>query len=578
METIKTFNVKYVNTIAYTDQKMGTSGLRKKVKVFQQEHYPENFIQSVFDAYDKSAYQNKSVIIGGDGRFYNDVVIQKTIKIAAAHYVKKVILAENGLMSTPAVSLLIRAQPKDECFGAFILTSSHNPGGADNDMGIKFNNETGAAIPEYMNNIIYDKSKVITKYKLIDYENDFSLTQAMTFKVKDEEDGNINHDVEIVIANTTSHYISEMKRLFDFELIRSLFQRKDFSFVFDGLNGISGPYAIEIFHKEFGVPLNNLHNCKPLPDFGGLHPDPNLVHAKLLVELCDVFKHKDDVSNLPDFGAACDGDADRNMILGKQLFVIPSDCLAVLAANAEKVNCLKGLKGVARSMPTSSAVDRVAKRKGIPSYETPTGWKFFGNLLDSGRISLCGEEAFGTGSDHAREKDGIWAILCWLSILAERNKDNKGTLIGLKEVMVEHWKVYGRQYYCRYDYEDLTNEETVKVKEKLTESIETFKKMKEGNEAYVFEYKDPVDGNVSKNQGWVFKFANGTRIVFRVSGTASTGTTIRMYFEKHVDPDGDLFDDVFEIIKKGELDLPKLAVELSNIHAIANRTGPTLMT
>ena len=576
MESSNTFNVKYVDTTAYNDQKMGTSGLRKKVKVFQQEHYAENFIQAVFDAYDKSTYQNKSLIIGGDGRYYNDVVIQKTIKIAAAHCVKKIILAENGLMSTPAVSLLIRAQPKDECFGGFILTSSHNPGGVDNDMGIKFNNETGAAIPEHMNNVIYDKTKVIQQYKTIEHENDFSLTEATKFKVKDEHDD--VHDIEIIIANTTTHYVSEMKTLFDFDLIRSLFQRNDFSFVFDGLNGISGPYAIEIFHKEFGVSLNNLHNCKPLQDFGGLHPDPNLVHAKLLVELCDVFKRKNDVSTVPDFGAACDGDADRNMILGKQLFVIPSDCLAVLAANAEKVKCLKGIKGVARSMPTSSAVDRVAKSKGMAVYETPTGWKFFGNLLDAGKISLCGEESFGTGSDHAREKDGIWAVLCWLSILAERNKDNKGELVGLKDILYEHWKEYGREYYCRYDYEDLTSEETVKVKERLNESIEVFKKMKEGNDAFVFEYEDPIDGSVSKNQGWVYRFANGTRIVFRVSGTAAAGATIRVYFEKHVDKDGDLYDDVFENIKKGDVDLPKLAVELSNIHVIANRTGPTVMT
>ena len=576
MQSSKTVKILKVESKPFTDQKMGTSGLRKKVKVFQTQHYTENFIQAVFNGYKPSDYEGKSLIIAGDGRFYNDVVIQTTIKIAAAHLVGKVILAHKGLMSTPGVSLLIRSQPKGTCFGAFILTASHNPGGENADMGIKFNNDTGAAIPEHMNNVIFDESKKVTHYFIADCKENFSLENPSEITV--EKDGK-THTMKIEIENTTSHYVKEMKELFDFDLIKTLFARKDFHFVFDGLHGISGPYAIEIFHNIFGVDMKNLYNCNTLPDFGGFHPDPNLVHAKNLVSIMDVFK-KNPNEKTPDFGAACDGDADRNMILGPRILVTPSDSLAILAANSTLIKSLNrdgGLKGIARSMPTSGAVDRVAKKLGLACYETPTGWKFFGNLLDAGKITLCGEESFGTGSNHAREKDGLWAILCWLSLLAAKNQGNTGKLIGIPEILHEHWKTYGRDYYCRYDYEDLTNEQAEKVKETLVKSFETFKKMKEGNEAFIFEYNDPVDKSVSKNQGWIFKYANGSRIIYRVSGTSSTNVTIRIYFEKHVDPNGDLLDDVQDMIKKGD-NLPELAVTLSNIHEIAGRHGPTVIT
>ena len=576
MQSIKTVKILKVESKPFTDQKMGTSGLRKKVKVFQTQHYTENFIQAVFNGYKPSDYEGKSLIIAGDGRFYNDVVIQTTIKIAAAHLVGKVILAHKGLMSTPGVSLLIRSQPKGTCFGAFILTASHNPGGENADMGIKFNNDTGAAIPEHMNNVIFDESKKVTHYFIADCKENFSLENPSEITV--EKDGK-THTMKIEIENTTSHYVKEMKELFDFDLIKTLFARKDFHFVFDGLHGISGPYAIEIFHNIFGVDMKNLYNCNTLPDFGGFHPDPNLVHAKNLVSIMDIFK-KNPNEKTPDFGAACDGDADRNMILGPRILVTPSDSLAILAANSTLIKSLNrdgGLKGIARSMPTSGAVDRVAKKLGLACYETPTGWKFFGNLLDAGKITLCGEESFGTGSNHAREKDGLWAILCWLSLLAAKNQGNTGKLIGIPEILHEHWKTYGRDYYCRYDYEDLTNEQAEKVKETLVKSFETFKKMKEGNEAFIFEYNDPVDKSVSKNQGWIFKYANGSRIIYRVSGTSSTNVTIRIYFEKHVDPNGDLLDDVQDMIKKGD-NLPELAVTLSNIHEIAGRHGPTVIT
>ena len=576
MQSSQTVKILKVESKPFTDQKMGTSGLRKKVKVFQTQHYTENFIQAVFNGYKPADYEGKSLIIAGDGRFYNDVVIQTTIKIAAAHLVGKVILAHKGLMSTPGVSLLIRSQPKGTCFGAFILTASHNPGGENADMGIKFNNDTGAAIPEHMNNVIFDESKKVTHYYIADYKENFSLENPSEITV--EKDGK-THTMKIEIENTTSHYVQEMKELFDFDLIKTLFARKDFHFVFDGLHGISGPYAIEIFHKIFGVDMKNLYNCNTLPDFGGFHPDPNLVHAKNLVSIMDIFK-KNPNEKTPDFGAACDGDADRNMILGPRILVTPSDSLAILAANSTLIKSLNrdgGLKGIARSMPTSGAVDRVAKKLGLACYETPTGWKFFGNLLDAGKITLCGEESFGTGSNHAREKDGLWAILCWLSLLAAKNQGNTGKLIGIPEILHEHWKTYGRDYYCRYDYEDLTNEQAEKVKETLVKSFETFKKMKEGNEAFIFEYNDPVDKSISKNQGWIFKYANGSRIIYRVSGTSSTNVTIRIYFEKHVDPNGDLLDDVQDMIKKGD-NLPELAVTLSNIHEIAGRNGPTVIT
>ena len=568
--------IKVVETKPYLDQKMGTSGLRKKVKIYQQPNYIENFVQSVFNSYQPSDYKGKSLIIGGDGRFYNDVAIQLCIKIGVANGIGKIILAENGLMSTPAVSLLIRSQPKNECYGAFILTASHNPGGPNDDMGIKFNGDNGAAIPEGKNLQIFEESKKIEKYYILDTEEKYPLDKPSEISV--EEDGKIRK-IPIEIESTTKRYVEEMQKLFDFDLIKTLFQRKDFEFVFDALNGISGPYALAIFNEIFKVPLENLDKCHPLPDFGGIHPDPNLVHAKDLDEKMDVFK-KDLNKKVPDFGAACDGDADRNIIFGPRMLVSPSDSLAVITNNAEIIKSLSRngpLKGVARSMPTSGAVDRVAKKKNLKCYEVPTGWKFFGNLLDDGRISLCGEESFGTGSDHIREKDGVWAILCWLSILAQKNKDNKGKLIGIPEIMEEHWKCYGRDYYCRYDYEDLNNEQAAKVKENLNKNLETFKNMKEGNEAVVFVYNDPVDHSVSKNQGWIYRYKDGSRIIFRFSGTSSTGATVRIYFEKHVEPDGNLLADVADIIKGGE-NFPELAVKLSDIHNVAGRTGPTVMT
>ena len=575
METTEIFKVSKFDTKPYDDQKMGTSGLRKKVKVFQKEHYLENFVQSIFDAYKPEDYQGKSLVVAGDGRFYNDVVIQKLLKIACAHCVGKIILAENGMMCTPGVSLLIRSLPKGSCFGGFILTASHNPGGPDNDMGIKFNGENGAAIPEHMNFKVWEISKKIEHYIMMDYQKEISLTKPSEFKV--ERDGKV-HTVKIEIESTTEHYIKEMKDLFDFDLIKTLFDRKDFKFVYDGLHGMGGPYAIEIFHKIFGVDMKNLHNCNPLPDFGGFHPDPNLHYAKDLVDIMDIFNKRPNDQDIPDFGAATDGDAARNMILGNRTFVVPSDSVAVICANAKYIKCLSsGIIGTARSVPTSSAVDRVAKKMGIPYYEVPTGWKFFGNLLDAKKINLCGEEAFGTGSSHVREKDGLWAVLCWLSILAHKNKDNTGKLIGVRDVLEEHFKTYGREYYRRHDYEDLTNEQAEQIKANLVKNFEMFDKMKEGNHAYIFEYKDPVDGLESKNQGWIFKYADGSRIVFRVSGTSSTNVTIRIYLEKHIEPTGDVMEDIDQMLEKGD-NFVEIAEKISHMKEITGRKGPNVIT
>jgi phosphoglucomutase len=471
METLKVYKSITVNTSPYQDQNPGTSGLRKKVTHFKQVNYIENFIQSIFDAHSPSEYKNKSIVIGGDGRYYNEEAINIAIKISAANGITKAIVAENGVMSTPAVSLLVRKQPKDSCFGAIILTASHNPGGENEDLGIKFNNSVGAPAPENVTAKMFDITKKIEIYHILDYQNKFSLTEDISLKIND------NEDFSVKIESTTKLYVESMQKLFDFEKLKSLFNRKDFKFAFDAMHGASSTYAVEIFNKILGVDMRNLYNCKTLPDFGGLHPDPNLVYAKNIVDVMDVFNNRPQDENVPDFGAACDGDADRNMILGKRFFVSPSDSLAMIVANYTSIPNLNrngGLSGVARSMPTSGALDRVAAKMKIKAYETPTGWKFFGNLMDSGKINICGEESFGTGSDHIREKDGLFAVLCWLSILAEKNYHNKNQLIGIREIAMEHWKEFGRDYYCRFDYENLSLDQSKLVIENLNNNFDYF--------------------------------------------------------------------------------------------------------
>jgi phosphoglucomutase len=577
MESTKRLNVLVTKTNPYTDQNPGTSGLRKKVTHFQQKNYIENFVQSIFDAHKTEDYDRKILVVGGDGRYYNDKAIQAIVKISAANGISKVIIAENGVMSTPAVSMLVRCQAPGECFGAIILTASHNPGGEHEDLGIKYNNNAGAPATENVTTKIFSCTKDIIEYKCLDFNGEFSLTEDSKFEIALRDDD--VRDFVVTIESSTKLYCDTMKKLFDFTKLQTLFDRKDFKFAFDAMHGVSGPYAIEIFNKILGVDLSDLHNCDNLPDFGGLHPDPNLVYAKQLVKIMDINGKETDDSKVPDFGAACDGDADRNMILGKRFFISPSDSVAMIAANYALIpNLSSGIKGVARSMPTSGALDRVAKKMGLKCYETPTGWKFFGNLMDAGLINLCGEESFGTGSDHVREKDGLWAVLCWLSILAERNHDNNLGLIGVRDIALEHWKTYGRDYYCRFDYEGLSLEESKHVIAHLESNLGV--NTERDYKSYVFEYEDPVDHSISKNQGWIFLFSNGSRIIFRVSGTSSIGATIRIYFEKHVsptDPNANYEMDLLDCIKSGT-NLVDIALDVSQINEVTGRTGPTVIT
>jgi phosphoglucomutase len=476
MECSSIYRIKTVETTPYSDQNPGTSGLRKKVAHFKQINYIENFIQSIFYAHSISDYQNKTLVIGGDGRYYNEKAVQIAIKIAAGNGIRAVVVAENGVMSTPAVSLLVRNQPQGECFGAIILTASHNPGGEHEDLGIKFNNAAGAPAPENITAKMFQSSKEMKNYLTIDFEGEFSLKTDSTIKIQNS--GSYNSiDFFVKIESTTRLYVETMQKLFDFNKLKTLFARSDFKFAFDAMHGASADYAVAIFQNLLGVDPKNLYCCTNLPDFGGLHPDPNLVYAKNLVKVMDIANSRPEDQSIPDFGAACDGDADRNMILGKRFFVSPSDSLAMIVANYQLIpnlNRTGGLAGVARSMPTSGALDRVAQKMGIKCYETPTGWKFFGNLMDAGLINICGEESFGTGSDHIREKDGMWAVLCWLSILAEKNLNNTGSLIGLQDIALDHWKTYGRDYYCRFDYEGLPVEQSKTVIDNLNSNFEYF--------------------------------------------------------------------------------------------------------
>lgn len=550
-----------VKTKPYMDQNPGTSGLRKKVTHFQQTNYLANFTQSIFLAHEKSEYQGKSLVLGGDGRYFSEEAIEQIIRISFANGIQTVLLADKGLMSTPAVSLQIRSE--ENCFGGIILTASHNPGGPKEDFGMKFNSRNGGPAPESVTNRMYESSKTLSSYYTIEAEG------SLRSNIEVDLDGN-THRVKVV--DSTKLYVEEMQRQFDFPLIKDLFKKNGFSFLFDGMNGVAGPYARRIFGDLFGIDSKYLLNCDSLDDFGGLHPDPNLVYAKDLVKRMNINKDNNNTERI-EFGAACDGDADRNMILGWEFFVSPSDSLALIAANYKMIKCFEnGIKGIARSMPTSSAADRVAQALGIPLYETPTGWKFFGNLMDAGMISICGEESFGTGSPHIREKDGIWAILAWLNILARVNQPYDKFTISLRDLTIKHWKTYGRDYYSRYDYEGLSLEHTADIIKSIESNFSYFEKLSEGNKASIFEYRDPVDKSESKNQGWILRFQNGSRIIFRKSGTSSSGATVRIYFEKYekLNVEGELTD----MIK----DLSELALKLSRIHDISGRTGPTVIT
>lgn len=543
-------SINTVYTQPFSDQKPGTSGLRKQVTAFQQFHYLENFIQSIFDSLED--YQGQTLVVGGDGRFYNRQAIQVILKMAAANGFGKVLVGQNGILSTPAVSCVIR---KHKAYGGIVLSASHNPGGPEGDFGIKYNIGNGGPAPEKVTEAIFARSKTIDVYRIVEAE-DVNLDQLGTSQLE---------EMTVEVIDAVQDYAQLMTSLFDFDRIRQLLTSGGFSIVVDSMHAVTGPYAHALFEDRLGAPKGSVQNGKPLEDFGGGHPDPNLVYAHDLVERL----FGDDA---PNFGAASDGDGDRNMILGQRFFVTPSDSLAILTANAKLVpGYQSGLAGVARSMPTSQAVDRVATKLGIDCYETPTGWKFFGNLLDADKATLCGEESFGTGSNHVREKDGLWAVLFWLNILAVRQQS-------VEDIVKEHWQEYGRNYYSRHDYEAVDSEKANTLMENLRSKTPSLKGQKLGqyevDYADDFSYTDPIDGSVSKKQGIRIGFTDGSRIVSRLSGTGTQGATLRVYLESY-EPDAN---------KQG-LDpqdalapLITLADEVAQIRTLTGRDKPTVIT
>jgi len=497
--------IRDVASTPYPDQKPGTSGLRKKVRVFQQPNYAENFVQAVFDVIDGK--DGATLVIGGDGRFLNREVIQVAIRIAAANGFARVVVGRGGILSTPAASNLIRELG---ALGGLILSASHNPGGPTEDFGIKYNMANGGPAPEKVTEAIHARTLTIDRWRAVDADD-------LDLDVIGESDVG---DMTVEVVDPVASYAALMERLFDFDAIRAA----NLTMAFDAMSAVTGPYATEILERRLGFAPGTVRNGTPLPDFGGHHPDPNLVHAAVLYETMMA-------DDAPDFGAASDGDGDRNLIIGRGRFVTPSDSLAMLAANAHLApGYAGGLKGIARSMPTSAAADRVAAKLGIPAFETPTGWKFFGNLLDAGMATICGEESAGTGSDHVREKDGLWAVLLWLNILAATGKS-------VDRIARDHWATYGRNYYARHDYEGVESERADALMAELRAGLGDLPGRRFGDltveAADDFAYQDPTDGSVSRNQGVRVLFAGGSRVVFRLSGTGTSGATLRVYLERY---------------------------------------------
>jgi phosphoglucomutase len=541
--------VREIATKSYPDQKPGTAGLRKKVAVFQQPHYLENFLQSIFDV--ETGLRGQTLVMGGDGRYHNRTAIRTAIAMAAANGVAKVIVGQGGILSTPASSHMIRITG---AAGGLVFTASHNPAGEDGDFGLKFNVAGGGQASETLTNRIYEVSKAITRYRIVDSVN-IDLDRRGSQKLGDM-------DVEIV--DCVDDYAALMQTLFDFGRIRDWF-KKGHTMAFDAMHAVTGPYATRIFVELLGAPVSSVHNASPLEDFGGGHPDPNLIYAKPLVDLMYS-------ESAPDLGGASDGDGDRNMILGRGIFISPGDSLAMLAAHLDKLpGYRQGLAGVARSMPTCRALDQVAKGRGLPCYETPTGWKFFANLLDSGRITLCGEESFGTSSNHVREKDGVWAVLAWLNVLAE-------TGLSVKEIAEAHWRQYGRHYYARHDYDELPTPVANDVMSTLIGNLPSLVGRSFGpwtvSLADEFAYEDPVDGSVAKSQGIRLVFGEAARLILRLSGTGTQGATLRLYLERFETTPDALGWSMTEALAP----LATIADQVIRIGEITGRKAPSVVT
>ena len=531
-----------IQTTYFDDQKPGTSGLRKKTKVFTKKNYLENYVQCLFNSIPELI--GGTLVLGGDGRYFNKEAIQKIVGMASANGVSKVILGCDGLLSTPAVSCIIRKYKAD---AGIVLSASHNPGGIEGDFGIKLNGSNGGPVSEQITNKIYEQTKLIKNYKIVqDVHINLNILGLFDFM-----------GMTIEIIDSVNDYANLMNSIFDFNAIKALFS-KEFTFCFDAMNAVTGPYANEIFINRLGAPATSIINSTPKEDFGGLHPDPNHRNAR------EIFSMMFDGDNV-DFAACSDGDGDRSIVLGKKTFVSPSDSLALLTANATLIKKYKdGILGVARSVPTSKAVDLVAKKLNIKCYETPTGWKFFGNLIDNQLITFCGEESAGAGSNHIREKDGIWAVLMWLNIIAV-------TKLNIPQLINKHWKEFGRHYYSRHDYEEIEESKAIYIFRAIEEKLSTLRGFAFGDEtvssAEIFTYKDPVDKSISENQGIVIELEGSSRIVIRLSGTGTAGATLRIYFEKYVTPEENLYQDTQMVLSN----LINIANEITQIKDVLGK-------
>ncbi|WP_020396557.1 alpha-D-glucose phosphate-specific phosphoglucomutase [Thiolinea disciformis] len=543
-------NLEIVNCTPYTDQKPGTSGLRKSVKQFQRPDYLQTYIQAIFNTLEDR--EGSTLILGGDGRYFNREAIQIILRMASANGIGHVFVGKAGILSTPAASHLIR---KKQALGGIILSASHNPGGPDGDFGVKFNVSNGGPASETFTDTVYQNACVVEQYRIrpikpipLDKEGVYDL-----------------FGMKIEVIDSVQDYMELMESIFDFDKIGQLLQSDSFKMRFDAMHAVTGPYAKRIFEQRLGAPEGTVFHAQPLANFGGGHPDPNQAHAK---ELMNQLYTNQGIA----FGAASDGDGDRNMILGNHFFVTPSDSLAVLAANATLVPGYKqGIAGIARSMPTSQAPDLVAQKLGVPYFETPTGWKFFGNLLDAGQITLCGEESFGTSSNHIREKDGVWAVLFWLNLLAEKQDS-------VENIVRQHWAEYGRNYYSRHDYEAISSASGNIIMEHLRQQLATLAgtmiRGKMIRAADDFSYTDPVDGSVSEHQGIRILFEDGSRLIFRLSGTGTQGATLRVYLEQYEADVANHDQDTQEVLS----DLIEIAEALGKVKELSGREAPDVIT